>query len=168
MSECAQREPHPPQLIGRPLCRRPVAPRLCPFCCQATGWGCLRPQPPGTDKKTKRIQMSLPGKGRVPLGRTDGGNRTQCIWVRAVQPPVTMTTSWTFTPEGEEPHQRGRSLTWTLSSQGLTALKLSSTVTSYMTTTPSAFRKNCLVMLRYLQPPRESRSQQGGGVHKSH
>lgn len=40
--------------------------------------------------------------------------------------------------------------TWTLSSQGLTALKLSSTVTSYITTTPSAFRKNCLVMLRYL------------------
>ena len=61
------------------------------------------------------------------------------------------------TPEGEESEQKGRSLTWTLSSQGLTALKLSSTVTSYMTTTPSAFRKNCLVMLRYLQRPRATR-----------
>ncbi|TNN56383.1 Protein arginine N-methyltransferase 8 [Liparis tanakae] len=40
--------------------------------------------------------------------------------------------------------------TWTLLSQGCTALKLSSTVTSYITTTPSALRKNCLVMLRYL------------------
>lgn len=40
--------------------------------------------------------------------------------------------------------------TWTLVSHGCTALKLSSTVTSYITTTPSALRKNCLVMLRYL------------------
>ena len=41
--------------------------------------------------------------------------------------------------------------TWTLVSQGFTALKLSSTVTSYISTTPSALRKNCLVMLRNLR-----------------
>lgn len=40
--------------------------------------------------------------------------------------------------------------TWTLTSHGLTALKLSATVTSYSSTTPSALRKNCLVMLRNL------------------
>lgn len=40
--------------------------------------------------------------------------------------------------------------TWTLASHGFTALKLSATVTSYISTTPSALRKNCLVMLRNL------------------
>lgn len=43
------------------------------------------------------------------------------------------------------------SLTFTLVSHCLTAVKLGSSVMSYITTTPSALRKNCLVMLRYLQ-----------------
>lgn len=42
-------------------------------------------------------------------------------------------------------------LTLTLVSHCLTAVKLCSAVMSYITTTPSALRKNCLVMLRYLQ-----------------
>lgn len=41
--------------------------------------------------------------------------------------------------------------TWTFRSQGLTAVKLSATVTSYINTTPSALQKNCLVMLRNLR-----------------
>lgn len=46
-------------------------------------------------------------------------------------------------------------LTLTLVSHCLTAVKLSSVVISYITTTPSALRKNCLVMLRYLQDKQE-------------
>lgn len=46
-------------------------------------------------------------------------------------------------------------LTFTLVSHCLTAVKLCSAVMSYITITPSALRKNCLVMLRYLQGERE-------------
>lgn len=42
-------------------------------------------------------------------------------------------------------------LTLMLVSHCLMAVKLCSAVMSYITTTPSALRKNCLVMLRYLQ-----------------
>lgn len=42
-------------------------------------------------------------------------------------------------------------LTLTLVSHCLTAVKLGSEVMSYITITLSALRKNCLVMLRYLQ-----------------
>ena len=42
-------------------------------------------------------------------------------------------------------------LTCTLVNHCLTPVKVSSDVMSYITTTPSALRKNCLVMLRYLQ-----------------
>lgn len=46
-------------------------------------------------------------------------------------------------------------VTLTLVSHCLTAVKLCSAVTSYITITPSALRKNCLVMLRYLQEEQE-------------
>lgn len=42
------------------------------------------------------------------------------------------------------------SVTCTLASQCLTSVNVCSLVISYTTTTPSALRKNCLVMLRYL------------------
>lgn len=51
-------------------------------------------------------------------------------------------------------HQNSRAsacLTLILVSHCLMAVKLCSAVMSYITTTPSALRKNCLVMLRYLQ-----------------
>ena len=46
-------------------------------------------------------------------------------------------------------------LTCTLANHCLTPVKLSSDVMSYITTTPSALRKNCLVMLRYLREGEE-------------
>lgn len=48
-------------------------------------------------------------------------------------------------------------VTLTLVSHCLTAVKLSWELISYITITPSALRKNCLVMLRYLQEEQRER-----------
>lgn len=59
-------------------------------------------------------------------------------------------------------------LTSTLTNHCFTATKVSCAVTSYITTTPSAFRKNCFVMLRYLEVSDFTEREHKGAIKPSH